>query len=119
VRYINLPGTNPVLYNSVGMVINPITWTRDATLATTAQGSGSYMLDPATKTLAQVPQYADARIDKTNGVLICSTADENALSPVTSDFGKGIYHILDYQFYYFNLRENAARRTANFLNQGK
>jgi hypothetical protein len=114
-----LPGTNPVLSGLVGLVINPITWTRDETLATTSQGLGSFLLNPATKAFAQMPQYADAKIDKTNGVLICSTADENALLPLTSGLGKGVYHSFDYPFYYFNIRENAATRTAKFLNQGK
>lgn len=114
-----LPESNPVLSGMVGLVINPITWTRDETLATTAQGLGSYMLDPATKTLKKTPQYADAKIDKANGVLICSTADENALLPFTSGLGKGVYHSFDYMFYYYNLTENAARRANNFLTQGK
>jgi hypothetical protein len=114
-----LAGTNPVLSGMVGLVINPITWTRDETLATTAQGLGSFLPNPATKAFAQVPQYADAKIDKTNGVLICSTADENALLTYTAALGKGVYHSFDYPFYYFNIRENAARRTTNFLNQGK
>jgi hypothetical protein len=114
-----LPGSNPVLSGMVGLVINPITWTRDETLATTSQGLGSYMPNPATKTLTKVPQYADARIDKTNGVLICSTADENALLPFTSGLGKGVYHSFDYMFYYYNLTDNAALRANQFLTRGK
>jgi pimeloyl-ACP methyl ester carboxylesterase len=114
-----VPGTNPVLSGMVGLVINPITWTRDETLAATSQGLGSFLPDPKTKAFTQVPQYADAKIDKTNGVLICRTADENALMPLTAGLGKGVYHSFDIPFYYFNLRENAALRSANFLNQGK
>jgi pimeloyl-ACP methyl ester carboxylesterase len=114
-----LPGTNPVLSGMVGLVINPITWTRDETLAAASQGLGSFLPDPATKAFTKVPQYADAKIDKTNGVLICSTANETALMPLTAGLGKGVYHSFDIPFYYFNLRENAALRSANFLNQGK
>jgi hypothetical protein len=73
------PGTNPVSSGMVGIVINPITWTRDETLATKDKGLGSFMPDPKTLEFSQVPQYADARIDKAKVVLICSTADENAL----------------------------------------
>ncbi len=110
-----LPGANPVLSGMVGLVINPITWTREETLATVSQGLGSYLPDPTTKAFVQVPQYADAKIDKTKGVLICSTADENALLPLTSELGKGVYHSFDYDFYYYNLRENAQNRVNKFL----
>ena len=111
-----LPGTNPVLMDMVGLVINPITWTRDETVATTAQGLGSIMPN-STLQFVPVPQYADAKIDQTNGVLICSTADEEALYPITATWGKGIYHTFDIPFYYYNLRANAANRTKNFLSK--
>ena len=96
------------------LVINPITWTMDETLATTAEGLGSFMPDPVTKVFTQVPQYADARIDIAKGALICSSADENALFALTGSF-KGIYHNFDYPFYYYDLRANAADRTAKFM----
>jgi len=67
-----------------------------------------------------VPQYADAKIDKTNGVLICSTADENALYKLTGGalgLGRGVYHSFDYPFYYYNLRANAANRATKFLSK--
>jgi pimeloyl-ACP methyl ester carboxylesterase len=115
-----LPGTNPVLYGMVGLVINPITWTRDETLATKAEGLGSFMPDPKTLVFSPAPQYADAKIDTTNGVLICSTAacDEDALAIVdaAAGFPRGVYHTFDIPFYYFNIRANAANRTNNFLN---
>jgi hypothetical protein len=102
------PGVNPVLWRMVGTVINPLTWTRAGTLATTNQGFGSFM--PNTNGVyVRVPQYADARIDITNGVLICSTADTNTIGV------QGIYHNFDYPFYYFNIRSNAANRVAKFL----
>jgi hypothetical protein len=108
-----VPADNPVLYGEVGLVINPITWTRDETPATTAQGLGSIMPDQ-TSQFVPVPQYADARIDKTNGVLICTAANEDLLFALTG-VGRGIYHTFDIPFYYFNLRANAANRASRFL----
>ena len=102
------PPVNPVLWGMVGTVINPLTWTRSTTLATTNQGFGSFM--PNTNGVyVRVPQYADARIDITKGVLICSTADKSTIGI------QGIYHNFDYPFYYFNIRSNAANRVAKFL----
>ena len=111
-----VPTNNPVLYAGVGLVINPITWTREETLATTAEGLGSFMPD-SSGVFVQVPQYADARIDKANGVLICSTADENELYKLSGALGRGVYHTFDYPFYYYNLRQNADNRTKIFLNK--
>jgi hypothetical protein len=90
------------------LVINPITWTTDETLATTAEGLGSYMPDSA-GVYTPVPQYADARIDLAKNALICSTVDKSL------GYGPGIFHIYDYSFYYFNLRANAANRVQKFL----
>lgn len=106
------PGSNPVLYDKVGNVINPINWSRDEILASTTEGMGSYMPDSKTGVFSMVPQYADAKIDKTNGVLICSTADEDAL---TSPPARGVYHGFDIPFYYMNLRQNAENRAGIFL----
>lgn len=115
-----LPGTNMVLSGMVGLVINPISWTRGEALATKDKGLGSLMPNPKTLEFLQVPQYADAKIDKTNGVLICSTADENTLYKLTGGalgLGKGVYHSFDYLFYYYNLRANAANRATKFLSK--
>ncbi len=112
-----LPGQNPVLYAGVGLVINPITWITDVTLATQAEGLGSFMPDPVTKEFGPVSQYCDARIDTTNGVLICGTADEDELFALSPALGRGVYHTFDYPLYYYNLQANAANRIAKFLNK--
>ncbi len=105
------PGGNPVVSNLIGLVINPITWTRETIPATTSQGLGSFMPDSAGH-FTKVPQYADARVDPTLGVLICTTAIDSNL---ILGLGPGVYHSYDYPFYYFNLQENALRRANKFL----
>lgn len=107
------PADNPVLYGMVGLVINPITWTRDERTATTVEGLGSLMPNQALQ-FVPVPQYADARIDVARGVLICSTANEALLYSLTGGV-RGVYHTFDIPFYYFNLRANAANRASRFL----
>ncbi|MCX6244904.1 MAG: DUF3089 domain-containing protein [Bacteroidetes bacterium] len=114
----NVSGVNPVLYGMVGLVINPITWTRDETLADTTQGLGS-LFPNKQGVWVKIPQYADARVDTTKGVLICASADENKIAVIDSlsGFPKGVYHSFDYPFYYFNLRQNAANRIQKFLSK--
>jgi pimeloyl-ACP methyl ester carboxylesterase len=116
------PGTNPVLYGMVGLAINPITWTRDETLATAAQSLGSILLNKngsvvldGEGNIVREMNYADARVDKTKGVVICSTVDEDELSRAPF---RGVYHTFDYPFYYYNIRDNAANRTNKFLSNG-
>ena len=106
-----ISGTNPVVLPGA-IAINPISWTRDETLATAAENLGSVTLN-ADGTIAStdVENYADARVNKNRGVVICSTADVNKLSPGNKIFGRGVFHSFDYPFYYNNIRENAARRT--------
>lgn len=110
------PGVNPILSGAVGLVINPITWTRTETVATTAEGLGSIMPNPVTLAFEPVPQYADARVDIENGVLICTTADEDGLYELTQHaLPRGVYHSFEYPFYYFNIRANAQNRVNKYL----
>ncbi len=107
----DIPIVNPLLVGLIGNVINPITWTRDETIASTSQGLGSFMPD-SSGVFRPVPQYADARVDIAKGVLICSTASAlGELAPY------GIYHNFEIPFYYYNLRQNAANRANKFLNK--
>lgn len=107
----NVEGTNPVVLPGA-KVINPISWTLEETLATAEESLGSTLPNKELKFIP-VGKYADAQIDKTRGVLICSTADK--LSPGNKVVPRGIYHSFDYPFYYFNIRENAANRAKIYL----
>jgi hypothetical protein len=118
-------GRNPVV-SPGSIAINPISWTRDETLATADQNLGTEKVNPDGSVVFDkagnrefIEHYADARVDKTKGVVICSTADVNVYGPGKTGIGRGIYHNMDYAFYYLNLRENAATRTAAFLSRGK
>ncbi len=109
-----LPGANPVVANNIGLVINPISWTRDETPAPASESLGSLMPD-STGQFVRVPAFADARIDLTKGVLICSSVNDSAMFRLAGTMGLGVYHSFDYPFYYFNLEENAIRRTHTYL----
>ena len=106
-------GKDPVVLPGAH-VINPISWTRSETLAPAEYNLGSIDMGSDGQMIFQ-KNYADARINKSKGVLICSTVDVDKLSPGNQVFPKGIYHHYDYLFYYFNLRENAANRTNKFF----
>lgn len=100
------------------IVINPISWTLDETLAPASQNAGSMVLNlDFTAAATDVKNYADAQVCKSRGVLICSTIDAEKQFPGNVLVKMGIYHNLDYALYYNNIRDNAANRAAKFLNK--
>ncbi len=107
-------GTNIVVGNNIGLVINPINWKRDETLAPASESLGSDWVD-ANNSFVKVLNLADARIDLKQGVLICSSVNDSAMYKISGGMGLGIYHGFDIPFYYYNLRQNAERRVSKFL----
>jgi hypothetical protein len=114
-----VPGTNPVLYGEVGLVINPVSWTRTSDAVPASQGLGSLMPNLAEKAWVPVAQVCDAQNDLANGVVICTTAPQGLMDLVdeASGFPKGVYHTFDIPFFYANLRQNAAARVQAYLSQ--
>ena len=108
-------GANPVMANNIGIVINPINWKKDETLATESENLGSYMPIDSLGHFGMVANFADARIDLAKGVLICSSVNDSAMFKLSPFMGIGVYHSFDIPFYYYNLRENAERRVNAFL----
>lgn len=115
-------GSNPVTMPG-GIAINPITWTRGETPAPAAKNLGGISVDPQTGYAVvdasgkpvKVEHYADAQVNKTRGVVICSTAKPEQLAPGNPALLIGIYHPYDYPFYYFDIRANAEKRVARYL----
>jgi len=111
-------GTNPVLYGMVGRVINPINWKTDETYADKSVSLGSFMPDLTDNFIFKpVPNYADARVDITKGVLICSTVSQILVDAVDTaeGFPDGVCHALDIPLYYYDLRANAQNRVNKYL----
>lgn len=112
-----LPPGDPVVLPGA-LVINPITWTTDETLASASQNEGSITLNPdATVALDTIPvmNYADAKIDKSRNALICSSVNQQLLIQINAGASIGVYHAFDYAFYYFNIRQNAMNRVKKFM----
>jgi hypothetical protein len=124
-----IDGANPVLSGLVGLVINPLTWTTEETFIDNSYNLGSILLksngsvaEDANGNFELMTPSADAQIDKTKGVLICSTVDPNIWSPGPSTqnpvaLPKGVFHSFEYPFYYYNIRANAQNRVNEFLSK--
>jgi hypothetical protein len=116
-----IEGTNGVVLPTTH-VINPISWTTGETVAPASDNFGSLKLNKdgsvvtnPDSTYVKVMNFADAKVDKTRGVIICSTVPVDTFAPGGGLFGKGVFHSFDYPFYYYNIRANAEERVANYL----
>lgn len=94
------------------IAINPISWTREETLAQASESLGSMM--PASGSVVKIEHYADARVDKAKGVVICSTADADFIHAMNPALPRGMYHSFDYPLYFYDLRENMTKRIAKY-----
>lgn len=120
-----IEGSNGVVLPTA-RVINPISWTTEETEAPASDNLGSIQLNSdgsvvknADGTPLKVMNFADARVDNTKNVLICSTVDVDQYAPGGSVFGRGIFHTFDFPFYYFNIRANAEERVTNYLEEAE
>lgn len=97
--------------------INPLNWCVDETYASTDLNLGCAIPNAVEGTLTMMDGIADAHVDLARGSVI---VDAEACKPYTvtamlgnefeSVFGPESYHLCDYGFFYFNIRENAALR---------
>ena len=100
------------------LAINPINWKRDATYAPAAENKGSRIIvnSSSNEVDDRIPGVADAQINSLRGTVICSNVNlpyikvDNLGIPAV--FGNKSYHNGDYLFYYYNIMENVAVRTA-------
>ena len=100
------------------LAINPLNWKRDATHASTTENKGSRIIvnSYANTVNDLIPGIADAQVDISRGVVICSNTNLSYTKVddlgIPAVFGAKSYHNGDYLFYYYNIMENVAVRTA-------
>ncbi len=93
--------------------INPLTWKTDGTPADKSLNKGACFTDYDGNITSEVPELTGAYIDEKRGTL--KVPDINESDYPAAIFDEGVFHIYDYQFFYRNLQENVAVRTAAFL----
>ncbi|MDR3136939.1 MAG: DUF3089 domain-containing protein [Coriobacteriales bacterium] len=113
-----LDGPNP-LANPDSVLINPVSWRTDNSFAPASQSKGSVLVDAHTGTMKDLGAIADARIDPSQGVVICDVNRETFSSAPASRayFPLGVLHENDIPLYYYDLRANAKLRLDTWLNR--
>lgn len=94
------------------LVINPLTWTRDTTYAALSLNKGSLKAN-AEGVLEKVAGRADAQLDLSRGVVVCTT-DQGYL-PANAIFGDKSFHLEDGALYYENMKANGKKRITTYL----
>ncbi|HJJ35812.1 MAG TPA: DUF3089 domain-containing protein, partial [Methanocorpusculum sp.] len=99
-------------------VINPLNWKTDDTYAGADENLGA-MITSENGTQSLGKGTADAQIDPTRKVVICTTVKslfEGAGDTLVGQiFGEQSMHLQEAAMYYMNLRDNAEKRIAAFL----
>ncbi len=117
---IEAPGTtvNPLIPDGATPIsINPITWTRGEETVSAEQSLGSLIANRAEQTITPMGSIADATVNLERGTVICSTVDVDTYAPGNALFPRGVYHMQDYGFYFYDIRANAANRIEKYLNK--
>lgn len=116
------PGVDPgpMVSTNEAFCINPLNWKTDATYAATNLHKGAMIYDHATGIVLDDYDYpylafCDAQIDVAKRGLMATipAAYTNGLD--YGDFGGGVYHRYDYDFWYENLKENVGVRIDSYV----
>jgi hypothetical protein len=86
--------------------VNPLTWTTDTTYASKTYNHGALMNNKQLGNDEVLIHYADAQIKE--GLLIVNP--NNGKQKLQMPLVKGNYHIYDYNFFYYNIKENIKER---------
>jgi pimeloyl-ACP methyl ester carboxylesterase len=114
-------GPSPVLLPEAA-VINPLNWKTDSTPAGREENiAAHFFADSAGELIEEIPNFAGAYIDTEKGVLIVTDMKTPKSDKIdlnnTGRWSKGVFHRLDYAFWYDNLKVNVKKRIDAYLNK--
>ena len=94
--------------------INPLNWKTDGTPADRSLNLGAVMDAGAEPIPALCGAYIGSR-----GELVVTDVRTEDYPPGLDIFPEGAYHLYDYMFFFTNLKQNVADRTAAFFAEGR
>ncbi|AWB33648.1 DUF3089 domain-containing protein [Orrella marina] len=115
-------GASPVLYPGKVVVINPLNWETDATVAGPEHNLGARFFNDATgELIEEIPQFTGAYIDQNKSVLVVTdmktpTSDRIDLVNL-GRWSHGVFHRFDYAFFFNNLAENVRKRINSYIDK--
>ncbi len=103
----SLTNTLVIPAGTVALSINPLNWRTDGTVADASLCSGAVMSTGAEPIPGLCGAYIGAR-----GEVVVTGVTPADYPAVIDIFPEGAYHIYDYMFFFTNLKDNVAARTA-------
>ena len=92
--------------------INPVNWRTDGQIAGKSEHKGSRFFDYKTGKPTDKKAFVSAKIDPATGGLIVEPAEPGKYD--SRVLGPGVYHMLDLNFFYYDLRANGQLRINAF-----
>ena len=111
----NIDGSIIVPHGVRTLSINPLNWKTDSTYADRSLNEGACFTAYSGVVTSEIPALTGAYIDPERGTL--KITDVNPSDYSSPLFPDGVYHLYDYQFFFRNLQENVALRTASWLEE--
>ena len=93
--------------------INPLNWSTESEFADRSLNAGACFTDYSGSITKEIPNLTGAYLDPERGTLKAVNVDPADYS--NSLFPDGVYHLMDYQFFYRNLQKNVRVRTDAWL----
>ncbi len=90
--------------------INPLNWSTGPEIADKSLNQGACFTDYSGNIVREIKGLTGAYLDEERGTL--KAPDVNPGDYYNKLFPDGVYHLMDYQFFYRNLQENVSARTA-------
>ena len=88
--------------------INPVNWRTDSKVATADQHRGSRFFYYRNGSVTERKNFVTAQIDTSTGALVVIPQQNGKYD--SRALGKGVYHMYDLQFFYYDLKANAKLR---------
>lgn len=100
-------GSSPTLSEGA-LCVNPLSWTTDSGEYPASANKGArILLSP--ENFLEIPYFTSARINPQGGLEI-PTPEPKVLEQLNMSMGKECYHRYDYDFFFYNIRDNIALR---------
>jgi len=114
------PGLEGTFLNPLGSwsySINPLNWRTDGTPADRSLNIRSRMYDLFGNLSEEVPNHCGCYIEPGRGVLKVTDVDPAGIEQLIPGLPRECFHAQDYQFFFYNLKENVEERKAAYLRE--
>ncbi len=97
--------------------INPLNWRTDGTVAGRDLNKGCRIMRSNGEVKAEIPNFCGCYIEPERGVLKVIGPDPKDYKPLIPELPYGGYHVYDFEFFYYNLKENVKRRSDSYFSK--